>query len=85
MVDSDVVIASLLPTVCDGPKLALVHLFHLSPPEIDPRPIRPEKHLSMHLHPKVNSPTLPPAIQKYLEDTYPSDLPSAVVGSLRVN
>jgi CubicO group peptidase (beta-lactamase class C family) len=73
----------LLPTVCDKLRLPLVHQFHLSPTEIDPRQLRPEEHLSMHTHSKTSAPTLPPEIEKYLEETYPSDLPAAVVAILR--
>jgi CubicO group peptidase (beta-lactamase class C family) len=37
----------------------------------------------MHTHSKASAPTLPPVIEKYLEETYPSDLPGAVVAILR--
>lgn len=37
----------------------------------------------MHPHSKASAPTLPPVIEKYLEETYPSDLPGAVVAILR--
>lgn len=37
----------------------------------------------MLTHSKANAPTLPPESEKYLEHTYPSDLPGATVAILR--